>query len=148
MSSAKSTGMPALKLVNQYVKSLLFTSKIMPTEAIFESTKDADVSTDINIDAVHFKENSYEVSLSIRCVASVKDHEICEIDVVYAGVFEVVDIDSDDLEMVLLIYCPGVIYPFAREVVANSVMRAGLPPLMLELVDFSQIYYDSIEEDN
>ena len=62
------------------------------------------------------------------------------IELVYAGLFQVVGVEQEDLEQVLMIECPRYLFPFARRLIADLSAEGGFPPLMLEPMDFAAIY--------
>ena len=66
-------------------------------------------------------------------------------ELVYGGVFRLMNIPRENLSPMLLIECPRLLFPFAREIVANSVRDGGFPPLMLDPVDFVGLYRQNME---
>jgi preprotein translocase subunit SecB len=66
-------------------------------------------------------------------------------ELIYGGVFRLLNIPRENLSPMLLIECPRLLFPFAREIVATSVRDGGFPPLMLDPVDFVGLYRQNME---
>ena len=144
---SKEPVIPSLSLSKQYLKYSNFESKILPTDAVTKIVDEADVQVGIAVRATNFHEDTYEVCIDILAnTYSPNGRELFVLDITYAGVFILKDVEPEELEMILLIYCPGIIYPFARRIVYTMAVEGGFPPLMLDLVDFSKIYYEQREK--
>jgi preprotein translocase subunit SecB len=68
-------------------------------------------------------------------------------ELIYGGVFRLVNIPRENLSPMLLIECPRLLFPFAREIVATAVRDGGFPPLMLDPVDFVGLYRQNMERE-
>jgi preprotein translocase subunit SecB len=66
-------------------------------------------------------------------------------DLTYAGVFRIVNVPPENLHPLIMIECPRLLFPFAREIIATSVRDGGFPPLMLDPVDFVGLYRQNLE---
>jgi len=133
--------MPNIKIKSQYIKDLSF--EIPHAPAIFnEDISKSEIKLNIDINANKISENNYEVTLSINCFAELGNDKkktfIC--DLIYAGIFELIDFEKQAVEEALLIYCPNILFPYLRRVVTTTTIDAGLPPLMLEPIDFFTLY--------
>ncbi|MFT6332363.1 MAG: preprotein translocase subunit SecB [Lentimonas sp.] len=137
--------MAKIKINSQYVKDLSFEIPNAP-EVFLNPTQKPDINIAIDIDAKKLSLNSYEVALKITSKAvdnesgEEKSIFICELS--YCGIFTLDEElkDEKEIEQILLIYCPNIIFPFARKIIANCVIDGGFPPLMLEPIDFAAIY--------
>jgi preprotein translocase subunit SecB len=67
-------------------------------------------------------------------------------DLAYAGIFRIQNVPEDSVHPVVMIECPRLLFPFAREIVANAVRNGGFPPLMLDPVDFVGLYRQKMGE--
>jgi preprotein translocase subunit SecB len=65
---------------------------------------------------------------------------------VFAAVFRIQNIPQENLQPVLLIECPRLLFPFAREIIATSVRNGGFPPLLLDPIDFVQLYQQRMSQ--
>ncbi len=130
--------MSNIKVISQYIKDLSFETPNSP-EIFLNNAGKPDIELSIDIDAKKVANNIYEIILKIKANAKAsKPIFICE--VAYAGLFSIENIENDMLEQVLLVYCPNIIFPFARKIIANVVADSGLPPLMIDPIDFSSLY--------
>ncbi|MGH6971510.1 MAG: protein-export chaperone SecB, partial [Caulobacteraceae bacterium] len=82
----------------------------------------------------------FEVELKLNAKAMREAEAVFVIELVYAGLFQVVGVPEKDLEPVLMIECPRFLFPFARRIVADLTGESGLPPFMLEPIDFAGVY--------
>ncbi len=67
-------------------------------------------------------------------------------DLLYAGVFRIVNVPQENLHAIIMIECPRLLFPFAREIIATSVRNGGFPPLLLDPVDFVGLYRQKMAE--
>lgn len=126
-------------LINaQYVKDLSFENPAAPQNLVGkgESPK-IDVSVDVQIKNI--QENVFEVTLVVGANAKVGDKPLFVVELSYAGVFTV-NVPDAEKEPVLMIYCPGMLFPFARRIVADATRDGGFPPLMLDPIDFASLF--------
>ena len=82
----------------------------------------------------------HEVLLTVTVTAKIKDKVMFLVEVQQAGIFRIINIDEEEIAPVLGIGCPNIIFPYLREVVSDTVTRAGFPPVILNPVNFEAIY--------
>jgi preprotein translocase subunit SecB len=82
----------------------------------------------------------FEVVLTVTVTAKLKDKTVFLVEAAQAGIFEIVNVPSPDLDAVLGIVCPNTLLPYAREAVASTVTRAGFPPVVLQHMSFETAY--------
>lgn len=141
--------MSNVRVNSQYIKDLSFEVPNAPKVFIIPSLK-PDIALSIDIDATRLSVNAFEVTLKIKATAtgnfddaSVESDRtifICELN--YGGVFTIDEKiqDQAEIEQILLIYCPNILFPFARKIVSGCTIDGGFPPLMLEPINFSDLY--------
>lgn len=130
---------PQLRVNAQYIKDLSFENPGAP--ATLRARKDApNIELDVNIDITRVGDNSYEVALKINAGAKADEDQLFLIELIYAGVFTLETEDREQLEQILMMYCPNLLFPFARQVIASTAAQGGFPPLMLEPIDFTRLY--------
>jgi preprotein translocase subunit SecB len=88
----------------------------------------------------------YEVELLIAAKAAAGDEVVFQIECLYAGVFQVQGVPQEHLGPFLMIECPRLLFPFARNIVADSTREGGFPPLLLQPVDFVELYRKRLAE--
>lgn len=87
----------------------------------------------------------FEVVLTVTVTAKINDKTVFLVEAAQAGIFEIVNVPDSDLEPVLGIVCPNTLLPYAREVIASTVTRAGFPPVVLQHMSFETIYQQQRE---
>jgi preprotein translocase subunit SecB len=89
-------------------------------------------------------EHDYEVALSVEGKAENDGKLLFGFELVYAGVFRIQNVPQENLHPVVMIECPRLLFPFAREIIATSVRDGGFPPLLLDPVDFVGLYRQNL----
>ncbi len=135
---------PQLNVLAQYTKDLSFENPNAPT-SLAPSSQPPQINIQINVGANSVAENEYEVALSIEGKAENAGKVLFSFDLVYAGVFRIVNVPQENLHPLVMIECPRLLFPFAREIVATAVRDGGFPPLMLDPVDFVGLYRQNME---
>lgn len=130
---------PQLNVLAQYVKDLSFENPNSPNSLAPRETQPA-INIQINVTAKALAENDYEVALAIEGKAEAEGALLFGFELIYAGVFRVLNVDQENLHPLIMIECPRLLFPFAREIVASSVRNGGFPPMMLDPVDFVGLY--------
>ena len=92
------------------------------------------------------QEGLFEVVLTVTVTAKLKERTMFLVEAAQAGVFQIRNIPQNELGAVLGILCPNTLLPYAREVVASTVMRAGFPPVVLNHMSFETIYQQRMEQ--
>ena len=82
----------------------------------------------------------YQTLLTVTVTAKVKDKTLFLVEAGQAGIFVIRNIPEADLDPILGIACPNILYPYVREVVSDVVSRAGFPPVVLTPVNFEALY--------
>ena len=82
----------------------------------------------------------YESVLTVTVTAKVADKTLFLVEVSQAGVFGIRGITAEQAQPILAVHCPTVLFPYAREAVADATMRAGFPPVQLAPINFEVLY--------
>src|SRR5438874_651945 len=130
---------PQLNVLAQYTKDLSFENPNAPSSLAPQQQQPA-INIQINVSANNIAENEYEVTLSVEGKAENAGKVMFSFDLAYAGVFRIVNVPKENLHPLVMIECPRLLFPFAREIIATSVRDGGFPPLMLDPVDFVGLY--------
>ena len=130
---------PALGVMAQYVKDLSFENPQAPRSLVQQGTS-PNIQIGVNVNARGLSETDVEVELKIEGQAGEGAETVFRFELVYAGVFRIQNIDAAAREAVVLIECPRLLFPFARQIVAESVRNGGFPPLMIDPIDFAALY--------
>jgi preprotein translocase subunit SecB len=129
--------MPQAGIISQYVKDMSFENPNAP--AVYQWQGNPRIDVQFNIGTAKLNDEIYEVSLQIDVTATAEQTAFkCEL--VYAGLFGLRNIPEDQLQPFLLAEAPRLLFPFARQIVATAVQNGGFPPLLLDPIDFGQLY--------
>jgi preprotein translocase subunit SecB len=135
---------PQLNVLAQYTKDLSFENPNAPTSLAPQQQQPA-INIQINVSANNIAEHEYEVTLSVEGKAENGGKLMFSFELSYAGVFRILNVPQENLHPLVMIECPRLLFPFAREIIATSVRDGGFPPLMLDPVDFVGLYRQNME---
>ncbi len=133
---------PTVGIVAQYIKDLSFENPGAP--ALMNQGPQIDLGVDLQArrgDAEHF-----EVLLKLQVTAKAGDKTVFLLELAYAGLFRIVGVPEDMLQPLLLIQAPHMLFPFARRIVADVVRDGGMPPLMVDPIDFAALYQTKLSQ--
>ncbi len=135
----------SLLLKTQYIKDLSFENPRAPE--IFQALKQApQVTVNIDVTAKPLSQaDDYEVVLAINAEAKTDDQVVFVVELTYAAVFQLSGVARESLQPILLIEVPRLIFPFARNVVADVTRDSGFPPLLIQPIDFVALYRQKFE---
>jgi preprotein translocase subunit SecB len=136
---------PQLNVLAQYVKDLSFENPNAPGSLMQQQQQPA-INIQINVNAAPMSDTDIEVVLKIEGKADLAGKVLFAFDLAYAGVFRIQNVPEDSVHPVVMIECPRLLFPFAREIIANAVRNGGFPPLMLDPVDFVGLYRQKMNE--
>ncbi len=130
--------MPNLQVAAQYIKDLSFENP----GATVNLTSRPQIELGVDLNAGRLAEQDmFEVELKIRVDAKSEGRPLFLLEVAYAGVFRLTNVpDVATQQMILLIQAPHMLFPFVRRIVADVVRDGGMPPLMIEPIDFLALY--------
>ena len=130
---------PGLQILTQYVRDLSFENPAAPALAPPDGGS-PDISVDANVNARKLTENDFEVGLKFTIQAKFGDQVAFIAELMYCGVFRLINIPENDVRPVLLIEAPRQLFPFARRILADVTRDGGYPPIMLDPIDFLDLY--------
>jgi len=138
---------PQLNVLAQYVKDLSFENPNAP-RSLQQQQAQPSINIQINVNAKPLADNDYEIELKIEGRAEIPSANLFlfSFDLLYAGVFRIVNVPKENLHPVIMIECPRLLFPFARELIATAVRNGGFPPLMIDPVDFVSLYRQKLAE--
>src|SRR5258708_28475312 len=135
---------PQLNVLAKYTKDLSFENPNAPASLAPQQQQPA-INIQINVSANNVSENEFEVTLSVEGKAENGDKLMFRFELAYAGVFRILNVPKENLHPLIMIECPRLLFPFAREIIAPSVREGVFPPLMLDPVDFVGLYRQILE---
>ena len=128
-----------LNVIGQYIKDFSFENPNAPRPMI-EPTQQPSISVQINVNPRQLSPTDFEVELKIEGKAESAGMTMFALDLAYGGLFRLQNIPQEQIAAVVMIECPRILFPFAREIIANATMHGGFPPLLLDPVDFAALY--------
>jgi len=134
---------PQAAAIAQYIKDLSVESPNAPQVFQWQGQPQVDVQFNINVDRI--ADEVHEVVLKINVSAKSEQGTHFLVDLSYAGLFGLRNFPDEALAPFMLVEAPGLIFPFARQVVAEAVQNTGFPPLLLEPIDFGRAFMATME---
>jgi preprotein translocase subunit SecB len=132
-------GPPSIRVLAQYVKDFSFENPNAPGSLREGPQPKIDLQLDVNARAMD-EAGTFEVDLKISAKSEREGQIQFVIELVYSGLFNFTNIPAEALEPLLLAECPRMLFPFARQLIANNSQAGGYPPLLLDPMDFGALY--------
>ena len=139
-ATAQADTAPAINALAQYAKDLSFENPNAPRSLQPQEGQGPQINIQVNVNAKQLAETDFEVDLTLQGDAKTGTDVLFAFDLTYSGVFRVRNIPQDQLHPVVMIECPRLLFPFARQIVADSVRNGGFPPLFIDPIDFVGLY--------
>ncbi|MGB6537759.1 MAG: protein-export chaperone SecB [Xanthobacteraceae bacterium] len=130
--------MPQVLVLAQYIKDLSFENPNAP-RSLTPSPQQPTMNMQVNVEATPMGETEFEVTLKLEGKAESQGFLLYGFELTFAGIFRVMNVPSDSLQPFVMIECPRLLFPFAREIIATSVRNGGFQ-LLLNPIDFIALY--------
>ena len=143
MSEASQNTQPVFSIEKVYVKDLSL--EIPNAPQIFLEREAPQVDIQLHHNSTGVEDGVYQTTLTVTVTAKIKDKTMFLVEAAQAGIFVVRNVPGPELEAVLAIACPNILFPYVREVISDIVVRAGFPPVVLSPVNFEAIYQQQRE---
>ena len=144
-NGAATDAAPQLNVIAQYTKDLSFENPNAP-RSLGQQQGAPEISIQVNINLRQLAESDFEVELLLEGSAVEGTNTLFKFDLNYAGVFRIVNIPEQEMHPILMIECPRLLFPFAREIIANAIRGGGFPPLLIDPIDFVGLYRQRMAE--
>jgi preprotein translocase subunit SecB len=129
---------PVFQIQRMYLKDLSLEQPNSPQILLEQAQPQVDIN--LGLGAEPIAEGVYEVTVTATVTTKVNDKTLFLVEAKQAGIFEIRNIPQDQLQPIIGIACPGMIYPYLRAIVSDICTRAGFPPVMLAEVNFQAMY--------
>lgn len=129
-----------------YLKDLSFESPAAPGVFSRDSSIEPKVSLQLNTESRRVGEDLYEVVLIVTVTSADDQQTAFLVEVKQAGLFEIGGFADMDHAHAIGSYCPGILFPFAREVVAGLVQKGGFPQVLLQPINFDALFAQQMEK--
>ena len=145
--SAAQAQQPGIHVLGQYIKDLSFENPSAP-RSLRPSDKTPKLDVNVNVNARPQSQSEFEIELKLEAKAVRGEETLFIAEVNYAGLFQIRNVPQEHVHPLLLIECPRLLFPFARQIIADATRQGGFPPLMIDPVDFAALYRQRIAELN
>lgn len=135
--------LPAAGIITQYVKDLSVENPNAP--AVYQWTEQPQIDLQFNIGANKVSEEVSEVELKVNVAAKTSQGNAYLIELVYCGLIGIRNVPEDQAHAFLFAEAPRLLFPFARQVVADAVRDAGFQPLLIDPIDFNGLYFQQLQ---
>jgi preprotein translocase subunit SecB len=136
---------PSMRILGQYLKDFSFENPNAPG-SLTPQEKQPDINISVNVNARNLGPNDFEVELHLDAKATGEDKVIFAAELLYAGIFRLENFPQNLLHPAVLIQCPAMLFPFARQIMADATRNGGFPPLMLDPIDFAGMYQQRMRQ--
>jgi preprotein translocase subunit SecB len=129
---------PIFNIQRMYLKDLSLEQPNSPAILLEQQQPQVDINLGISAETV--AEGIFEVCVTATVTTKVQERTLFLIEAKQAGIFEIRNLPSDQMQAILGIACPGMVYPYLRAIVSDVCTRAGFPPVLLSEVNFQAMF--------
>jgi preprotein translocase subunit SecB len=134
-----SESQPLFQIEKLYAKDLSLEIPNAP-QVFVQQSEPPQIEVQISNESAMFAENLYEVTVTVTVTAKSGERTLFLVEATQAGIFTLRGVPPAEIEPLLGIACPNIVYPYVREAISDLVTRAGFPPVVLAPVAFEAIY--------
>ena len=138
---AENTEQPIFQIQRVYLKDLSLEQPNSPQIFLEQAQPSVDVSVSVGVE--NLAEGVFESVVTVTVTSKVNDKVAYLVEGKQAGIFEARHIPDEDMEPLLAIGCPNIVYPYLRANIADAISRSGFPPLHLAEINFEALYHES-----
>ena len=135
---------PVFGIEKLYVKDLSI--EVPNAPEIFLERENPAVEIQLNTTGRNVEEGVFEVVLTVTVTAKLGEKTVFLVEAGQAGIFRIMNVPEEQLEPLIAIACPNVLFPYAREVISDAIGRAGFQPIVLQPVNFEAMYMQRLQE--
>jgi len=144
MTEGQENAQPVFNMDKIYVKDLSLEIPHAPN--IFLERENPQIDIRLNTQANTVDKGQFEVVVMATVTAKIGEKVMFLIEVKQAGIFQVRNVKTEELEPILAVMCPNILFPFLREVVSNVAMRGGFAPPLLNPINFDALYQQTKQQ--
>lgn len=135
---------PAFTIEKIYVKDVSFESPNAP--AVFHEAVQPELQLNLNQRVQRLNENAFEVVLAITLTCSAGGRTAYVAEVQQAGVFGLVGLEPQAIDVLLGTQCPNILFPYVRSLISDLIQAGGFPPFYLQPINFEALYAESLRQ--
>ncbi|MBF0623686.1 MAG: protein-export chaperone SecB [Magnetococcales bacterium] len=136
--SGNAADQPLFHVEKVYLKDFSFENPNTPE--VFQVTKEPKVEFNLETGSTRKGEHHYEVTLHVTTEVKLEERTMFLVDVTYAGLFLVRNVPEQHVPLLLGVDCPGILFPYLRQVVSSTITEGGFKPLVLDPINFAALY--------
>jgi preprotein translocase subunit SecB len=136
---------PSFAIEKLYVKDLSLEVPNAPEIYLEQETPQVEIQLNTSGRAV--AEGVFEVVLTVTVTARMGEKTVFLVEVGQGGIFRIVNVPEDQVEPLIAIACPNILFPYARESVSDAITRAGFSPIVLQPVNFEAMYMQRMQQE-
>lgn len=136
---------PVFSIEKVYIKDQSL--EVPHAPQIFLEQENPEIDMRISTESQQIEEGYYECSVTVTVTAKLADSRVVFLnEVTQAGIFRLSGIPAEDVQLLMGVACPNILFPYAREAVSSTVTRAGFPPVLLAPINFEAMYNQAQEQ--
>jgi preprotein translocase subunit SecB len=143
-AAASSSTAPVFSIERIYVKDMSLENPNSPKSFLQQESPQIEVSLQTRGEPVG--EGIFESVLTLTVTAKIADQTMFLVEVAQAGIFQIKNIPEADMQPILGVHCPNILFPYARECIARAIMDAGYPPVHLAPINFEALYAQQVAQ--
>ncbi len=136
---------PVFGIEKLYIKDL--SVEVPNAPEIFLERENPEIAIQLGTSARSIEEGIFEVVLTVTVTAKLGEKTVFLVEVGQAGIFRIMNIPAEQIEPLVAVACPNVLFPYAREAVSDAVGRAGFQPIVLQPVNFEAMYMQRLQQE-
>jgi len=130
---------PGIHVLGQYIKDLSFENPSAP-RSLRPGEAAPKIEMNVNVNARPQSQAEFEIELKLEARATRGSETLFIAEVTYAGLFQIRNVPQEHMHPLLLIECPRLLFPFARQIIADCTRQGGFAPLLIDPIDFAALY--------
>jgi len=142
MADQQAASGPSLRIVKIYLKDLSLENPGAPQS--FNSQESPQVEVSLRSRGEQIEESLFECVLTLTVTAKMGDKTLFLVEAAQGGLFRISGVSLPEIQPVLAIHCPNVLFPYIRETIADAITRAGFPPVHLDPINFEMLYQQQL----
>ena len=136
-----------INILAQYVKDFSFESPGAPQSLKGRDNKNPSININVNVNANPIADKEYDVAMTLTAQATFDKDVLFNAELVYGGVFRIDGFPQEHMLPLLFIECPRLLFPFARQIIADATRNGGFPPLLIDPIDFAKMFQQRMAEE-
>lgn len=136
---------PVFAIQRLYLKDLSL--EIPHAPGIFLESAQPTVEVSLGVESQQVADSIHEAAVTVTVTTKAVDKVVFLVEAKQAGIFEIRNIPAEQMEMLLNIVCPNIVYPYLRSNVADAIQRTGFPPIHLSEINFEAMYQQRLQQE-